>query len=64
MNKNLLALTHSNLMAWLTRCSQETVSTDKKLEIIMLSLADMCSALAFGSEEEREAAMEQIQSGG
>lgn len=51
MNKELLLLTRDNLMAWLTRCTQESVSADKKLELIMISLADMCQALACDTEE-------------
>lgn len=46
MNKGLLKLVHQSLMGWLTKCREETVSADKKLEVIMLSLADMCTALA------------------
>jgi hypothetical protein len=52
MNKALLKLTHDSLMTWLTKCREETVSADKKLEIIMLGLADICTALATDGTEE------------
>jgi hypothetical protein len=55
MNKELLMLTYSNLMNWLMKCSQETVSTDKKLEIVMMALADMCQALAAETADEARA---------
>lgn len=32
-------------MDWLAKCHQEAVSPDKKLEIIMMSLADMCHSM-------------------
>jgi hypothetical protein len=52
MNKQLLKITHSNLMGWLTKCREETVSPDKKLEIIMMSLADICVAMATDGTQE------------
>lgn len=56
MNEALLKLTHKNLMGWLTRCREETVSTDQKIEIVMMSLADICTALATdGTAESIEA---------
>ncbi len=45
MNQALLKLTHRNLSGWLTKCHQETVTTDKKLEIILFALSDICTAL-------------------
>jgi hypothetical protein len=51
VNKDLLLLTRDNLMAWVGRCQEETVSVDKKLELIMFSLADMCAALSRDTEE-------------
>jgi len=56
MNYKLLKLTHGNLMGWVRRSQEETVSADKKLEVIMVSLADICTALGTdGSEEAIEA---------
>lgn len=52
MNVGLLKLTHRNLSSWLTKCREETVSTDKKLEIIMNSLSDMCTALGTDGTQE------------
>jgi hypothetical protein len=55
MNKVLLRNTHSNLMGWLTKFRHETVPTDKRLEIVMMALADMCQALATdGTPESTE----------
>jgi hypothetical protein len=51
VNKDLLLLTRNNLMAWVGRSREETVSVDKKLELIMFSLADMCAALGRDTEE-------------
>ncbi len=51
MNKDLLIWTRDNLYDNLRRCREETVSVDKKLEILMMSLADMCAALGRESEE-------------
>lgn len=45
MNIKLLKIAHNNLMGWLTKSREETVNQDKKLEITMMSLADMCTAL-------------------
>lgn len=45
MNYTLLKLTHNNLTDWLARCSEETISNDRKLQIIMQSIADICMAL-------------------
>lgn len=56
MNKIGLKLTHDSLIGWLTKCQEETVSADKKLEIIMVSLANLCKSLATdGTEESIEA---------
>ena len=51
MNKDLLLWTRDNLMSCITGSHQEPVSTDKKLELIMLSLADMCAAFGRDTEE-------------
>ena len=45
MNICQLILTRRSLYSWLTKCREETISADKKLEIIMMSLADMCQAM-------------------
>jgi hypothetical protein len=45
MNKKLLRLAQRNLNDWLTKCREETVSVDRKLELIMFSLSDICTAL-------------------
>lgn len=56
MNKPMLRMVYNNLMGWLTKSREETVSADKKLEIIMMSLADICTALATdGTQESIEA---------
>jgi hypothetical protein len=60
MNKELLVLTRRNLMAWLGKADQQTVPPEQILKVIMLSLADMCSALAYDTEDEREAAEARI----
>ncbi len=51
MNSALLIWTRDNLYGQLRRCREETVSTDKKLEILMMAVADMCAALGRDSEE-------------
>ena len=51
MNKELLIWTRDNLYDWLRRTREETVSTDKKLEILMMAIADMCAALGRETEE-------------
>lgn len=45
MNIDQLIFTRRSIYSWLTKCHQETVSADKKLEIIMITLADMCQAM-------------------
>jgi hypothetical protein len=52
MNRGLLKIAYRNLMGWLTKCHEGSVSTDKKLEIIMMSLADICTALATDGTQE------------
>ena len=52
MNIQLLKLTQQNLSGWLTKCQQETVSVDKKLETIMFALADICTALGTDGTQE------------
>lgn len=42
MNKPLLKIAHNNLMEWASKGASDT----KKLEVIMVSLADICTALA------------------
>ena len=51
MNKGLLIWTRNNLYDQLRRCSEQTVTADKKLEWLMMALADMCAALGRESEE-------------
>lgn len=46
MNKQLLLFTQRNLMDWLIKSREQTVTTDEKIEILMCSLADMCQALS------------------
>ncbi len=46
MDKVLLKLTHRNLMDWLQKSRGETVSLDQKMTVLMLSVADLCAALA------------------
>lgn len=56
MNQFLLRWTHKNLMSWMTKSREQTVPVDKKLDIIMMSLADICQALGTdGTEESLEA---------
>lgn len=56
MNHEMLKITHSNLMGWLRRGREQSVSTDEKLNVIMMALADMCFALGTdGSAEAAEA---------
>ncbi len=52
MNKELLIWTRNNLYNHLTRCREETVSIDQKLQILMMALADMCAAFGHETEEE------------
>ena len=51
MDKVLLKLTHRNLMDWLTKSRDETVSLDQKINVLMLSVADLCVALADDETE-------------
>jgi hypothetical protein len=46
MDKVLLKLTHRNLMDWLQKSREETVSLERKMNVLMLSVADLCIALA------------------
>jgi len=52
MNKELLILTRDNLYSWLRRTSEETVTVEARLNVIMMSLADLCAALARDSEDD------------
>jgi hypothetical protein len=52
MDKKLLQNTKRNLYDWLTKCRHETVHLDKRMEIIMMALADMCEAMATDKETE------------
>jgi hypothetical protein len=52
MNEQMLRMVHSSLMAWLTKCREETVTADQKLESLMFNLAMLALALAGGYEEE------------
>jgi hypothetical protein len=49
MNSQLLRETRRNLHDWVRRSKYETVHLDKRMEVLMLALADMCETLA--SEE-------------
>jgi hypothetical protein len=55
MNKFMLAWTHSNLNSWMHKATQETVPIDKKLDLIMFSLADMCQAIGFDDYDQLDA---------
>ena len=44
MNKQLLRETRRNLHAWVKRSRTETVHLDKRMEVLMLALADVCEA--------------------
>jgi hypothetical protein len=52
MNIGLLKLTQRNLSGWLNKCYEETVPTDRKLEVIMMSLSDICIALGTDGSQE------------
>lgn len=51
MNKKLLRDTRRNLHDWVRRSRRETVHLDKRLEVLMLALADVCEALALDEKE-------------
>jgi len=51
MNNKLLRETRRNLHAWVTRSKNETVHLDKRMEVLMLALADMCEAMATDEAE-------------
>lgn len=53
MDRWLLMWTRDNLMSWVHKASEETVPDSKKLTLIMMSLADICSALARETEYEK-----------
>ena len=50
MDKVLLKLTHRNLMDWLQKSREETVPFDQKINVLMLSVADLCAALAHDED--------------
>ena len=50
MDRILLKITHRNLMACLAQSREEGVSVDEKINILILSLADLCAALADKDE--------------
>lgn len=51
MNKKLLRDTRRNLHDWVRRSRHETLHLDKRLEIVMLAIADLCEALALDEKE-------------
>lgn len=53
VNRWLLMWTRDNLYARLAKMQQETVKPEENLRLIMMSLADMCSALARESEDDK-----------
>ena len=56
MNKELLIWTRENLRDWTTPGrAGEPLTVEKRLDLIMFSLADMCSALAADTEDEADA---------
>jgi len=54
MNKQLLRETRRNLHAWVKRSRTETVHLDKRMEVLMLALADVCEALALDDVKQAE----------
>jgi len=50
-SKRILQRTAKELTEWRIRCRTETVHLDRRLEVLMAALANMCVALA---EEELE----------
>jgi len=54
MNNKLLRETRRNLHAWVTRSKNETVHLDKRMEVLMLALADICEALTTHPEQDLE----------
>jgi len=51
LSKQILQKTAKELMDWRIRCRTETIHLDRRMEILMAALANMCVALA---EEEME----------
>jgi hypothetical protein len=51
MNKQLLKVVCDNLTEWVIKSNMESIPQDKKLNIIMMSLADICVALATDGTE-------------
>jgi hypothetical protein len=45
MNKALLKFTARNLGDWMTKSREQTVTVDQKLDLIIFSLKDICTAL-------------------
>ena len=52
MNKELLQFTQRNLSSWLVRCYENSVSVDDKLNLILFSLSDICTALGTDGTQE------------
>jgi hypothetical protein len=52
MNPKLLKLTYRNLLGWRAEANVSQVSDSKKLDIIMVALADICAALATDGTQE------------
>jgi hypothetical protein len=59
--KELLRKTRQTLHEWVWRCEHETVHLDRRMEILMLALADICEALALEDNETKVRSDETIQ---
>ena len=64
MNISRMKIAERSMMNLLTRCREQTVTTDQKLEAIAMALADICTALATDGTQESIDAWYDMEIGG